>query len=288
MAKSMTAFARKQAHGDWGRVSVELKTVNHRYLDVNLRLPEVLRELEMPLRELIRKNVKRGKVECTLRFIPGNTVSANIAINESLLQHVLQAAQHVGSQMSNAANIDAMEVLRWPGVMQVAESDLSAAQPHVIATSESALTELNAVREREGKALVECIAQRLKDIEQQVTLVEPRAAEVVAEQRNKLQQKVKDLVPDADEHRLEQEVVLMAQRLDISEELDRLRTHLKEVARVLKKGDVMGRRLDFLMQELNREANTLASKSIDTQMTQAAVEIKVLIEQMREQIQNME
>lgn len=288
MIKSMTAFARKQAHGDWGRASVEFKTVNHRYLDINLRLPEMLRDLEMPIRELVRKNLRRGKVDCSVRFTAGSAAPTDVSVNEGLLQQVLQAAKHVEEKMPRAADMDALEVLRWPGVMQIAEADLSSAQQQIIEIIKTALTELNEVRQREGEALAVCIMERLDDIEQQVVIVAPRVPEVVAEQRKKLHEKIAELALNIDETRIEQEVVILAQRLDITEELDRLRTHLVEVARVLKKGGTVGRRLDFLMQELNREANTLASKSIDTQMTQAAVEVKVLIEQMREQIQNLE
>lgn len=288
MIKSMTAFARKQAHGDWGRASVEFKTVNHRYLDINLRLPEMLRELEMPIRDLLRKNVRRGKVDCSVRFTAGNAVATDVSVNEGLLQQVLQAANQVAEKMPRAADLDALEVLRWPGVMQIAEADLTNAQQQIIEITKAALTELNDVRQREGEALAACIMERLDDIKQQVVLVAPRVPEVVAEQRKKLHEKITELSLSVDETRIEQEVVLLAQRLDITEELDRLTTHLTEVRRVLNKGGTIGRRLDFLMQELNREANTLASKSIDTQMTQAAVEVKVLIEQMREQIQNLE
>jgi uncharacterized protein (TIGR00255 family) len=288
MIKSMTAFARKQNQGAWGSASVELKTVNHRYLDVNLRLPEMLRELEMPLRNLLRKSLQRGKVDVSIRFTQGSDVETEISLNQELINQLVKAAEQIESKMPSATPYTALDIMHWPGAMQVADADLSTTQKEIITLATAAAEELNNVREREGAAMAECITLRLEEIEKQIEIVKPRIKEVVAEQQKKLHERIADLEASVDEARIEQEVALLAQRLDVAEEIDRLTTHIKETRRIVKKGGPVGRRLDFLMQELNREANTIASKSIDTDMTQAAVEIKVLIEQVREQIQNIE
>lgn len=288
MIKSMTAFARKQAQGEWGTASIEIKTVNHRYLDINLRLPEMLRELEMPMRDKLRGELSRGKIDVSLRYSLGSGVTTEVALNETLLKQLIAATEKVEQCVNEPAKYDAMDILRWPGVMQVADADLTETKQQVLNLVSEALLELSSVRQREGEALAKCILQRIDDIEQSIQQVIPRTQEIVAQQRKKLQQKVADLKVELDSDRLEHEIILIAQRIDVAEELDRLNTHIKEVRRVIKKGGVVGRRLDFLMQEFNREANTLASKSIDSDMTQAAVEIKVFIEQMREQIQNIE
>lgn len=288
MIKSMTAFSRQHAEGSWGNATIEIKTVNHRYLDVNLRLPDMLRELEMPLRDLFRKQLSRGKLDCSVRYTMDAGADAEISLNQTLLTQLINATSQVEAQLTNPTAYNALELLRWPGVMLVAETDLNATKAALLELAKQAINDLNDVRLREGSALTQCVIERLESIEQQVALVTPRVKHVVIEQQQKLQYKIAELALTLDPERMEQEIALLAQRVDIAEELDRLQTHVKEVRRVLKKGGIVGRRLDFLMQELNREANTLASKSIDTQMTQAAVEIKVLIEQMREQIQNIE
>lgn len=287
MIKSMTAFARQQTQGDWGSASIEIKTVNHRYLDVNTRLPEMLRDLEMPLRELVRQHLKRGKVDCSLRFNAGSQGDANITVNQGLAQQLTMAADLITAQQQ-LTPYTAFDVLRWPGVMQVAEADMTQTKSTLLTLATAALEELSQVRAREGAALAETIMQRLQSMEQLLIIVGQRSDEIVAEQRKKLHEKVQDMSVNVDAERLEQEIVLLAQRVDVAEELDRLATHIKETRRVLEKGGAVGRRLDFLMQEFNREANTLGSKSIDSDMTQIAVEMKVLIEQMREQVQNIE
>jgi uncharacterized protein (TIGR00255 family) len=288
MIKSMTAFARKQTQGDWGTAIIEIKTVNHRYLDINLRTPEAVRDLEMPLREAIRKQLQRGKVDFTLRYSQSSSTDLQLTLNEALLVQLINAADKVESYLPASTQYGAMDLLRWPGVIQANEGDLTVIQKHLLSLAGETLIELNNAREREGCALTELIQQRLTALDAQVELVKPRIGEVMAQQRQKLQERISELEVSVDPERLEQELVLLAQRIDVSEELDRLITHTKEVQHVLNKGGTVGRRLDFLMQELNREANTLGSKSIDSAMTQASIEMKVLIEQMREQVQNIE
>ncbi len=288
MIKSMTAFARKYSEGVWGNASIEIKTVNHRYLDVSLRLPELLRELEMPLRDLLRKQLSRGKVECYIRYTAGGNVNTEANLNQALLTQLIFAANQVEAQLTEPAKYNALDLLRWPGVMQVAETDLTEVKQQLLSLMSQTIEALNDTRTREGAELADCIFERLNVIEKNVESVAPKVKEVVQQQRQKLQDKIAELALNVDPERLEQEIVLLAQRVDVAEELDRLNTHVKEVRRVIKQGGSVGRRLDFLMQELNREANTLGSKSIDSQMTQAAVDCKVLIEQMREQIQNIE
>ena len=288
MIKSMTAFARKQAQGNWGRASIEIKSINHRYLDINMRLPEVLRLLEMPLRELVRKHIRRGKVDFTLRYTMGSVIDSQVVVNNELVDEVIAAANMIDKKLKATQPYNAMEVLRWPGVMQLGDADISIAQSEVLQLAQQVLAELNTVREREGQALANCMLERVVAIEKLITQLLPRVDEVLQDQRVRLQERIKELKIELDQKRLEQEIAIVAQRIDVAEELDRLTTHVKEIHRVVTVGGAIGRRLDFLLQELNREANTIASKSIDTGMTQLAVELKVLIEQIREQVQNIE
>ena len=284
----MTAFARGQIQEQWGAVSVEIKSINHRYLDINMRLPEMLRALEMPLRALIRKQLQRGKVDYTLRYTAASTTSVAVVLNQALVEQMIDAATQVTKQIEQPQALSAMDILRWPGVMQVAENDLSVAHQTILELTTTSLAELNHTRQREGDALSDCVLARVDEIEVQLSQFMPRCAAVVEQQRRRLQEKINGLNISLDAIRLEQEVALLAQRIDIAEELDRLTAHLKETRYVLNKGGPVGRRLDFLMQELNREANTIAAKSIDSEMTKVIVDIKVLIEQIREQVQNIE
>lgn len=288
MIKSMTAFARKQTQADWGTLSVEIKSVNHRYLEMNFRMPESVRELEMAVRELCKKQLQRGKLDIAVRYTPGSTVTGDVNVNDKLVAQLCQASEQIASSQTTLTAANVMDVLRWPGVMQIMDADLTEMKQALTALIEEALLELTAVRAREGESLAAHIVERLDGISAEIDKIVPRQSAVVEQQRQKLQDKISDMQVKLDDERLEQEIAILAQRVDVAEELDRLQTHITEARRVMKKGGVVGRRLDFLMQEFNREANTLASKSIDSAMTQAAVEIKVLIEQMREQIQNLE
>lgn len=288
MIKSMTAFARQSAAGEWGSASIEIRTVNHRYLDINMRIPENLRDLEMSVRDVIRQTLQRGKIDCTIQYTSGNTNNINLVLNQPLIQQLLQVATEVTAQMTNAAPLNAMDFLKWPGALQVNGVELSGVEPEILKLLVQTLQELEHARAREGTVLAHCIVERLDAIAAQVAKIQPRIHDVVQIQRARMAEKVSELTANLDPNRIEQEVAILAQRFDVSEELDRLKAHLNETRRIIKTGGNVGRRLDFLMQELNREANTLSSKSTDFDMTQAAVEIKVLIEQMREQIQNIE
>ncbi len=287
MTKSMTAFARQDAEYAWGSISWEIRSVNHRYLEPHLRLPDNLRDIEPVLREKLRKSLNRGKVECTLRFFPEASLQ-QLVINEEYARQVVAAAEQVQRLIAGNAPLDALEVLRWPGVLQDVKLDMEAVKTAAVELFDKALTDLTNGRRREGQELAQLIEQRLVAISDIVDLVRAQMPTILSNQRDTLAQRIAELKVDLDEARLEQEVVLLAQKADVDEEMDRLNTHVQEVRRILQQNGPVGRRLDFLMQELNREANTLSSKSIVSGTTQSAVELKVLIEQMREQIQNIE
>jgi uncharacterized protein (TIGR00255 family) len=289
MPRSMTGFARREAKLPWGTVIWEIRSVNHRYLEPGFRLPEDFREIEPALREQIRKTLQRGKVEVSLYVQLEQENEAELGVNLQRVVQLGKAAQQIHEQLGDkAAAINPLELLKWPGVIQKQEVDREAQQAAVLDLFQGALTGLVEHRTREGAELEQLILQRLDAVSAQVVAVRARLPEILQAQREKLQQKIAALGVELDPERLEQEVVLLAQKADVAEELDRLDTHVIEVKRSLKQTDSLGRRLDFLMQELNREANTLSSKAIVSDTTQAAVELKVLIEQMREQIQNIE
>lgn len=287
MIRSMTAFARQEVKQDWGSASWELRSVNQRYLETYIRLPEQFRSLETVIRERIRSRVTRGKIECNLRFEQNASAPAELLLNENLAKQLIDAAAWVKSQSQEGA-INPVEILRWPGVMSAQEQDLDKISEDLLAALDKALDDFVANREREGAALKALIEQRLDGISEEVKKVRAHMPDIVNWQREKLQSKFEEAQIQPDPTRLEQEIVILAQRIDVAEELDRLDAHVKETYKVLKKPEAVGRRLDFMMQEFNREANTLGSKSINTDVTASAVELKVLIEQMREQIQNIE
>ncbi len=287
MVRSMTAFARQQDETDVATLVWELKSVNHRYLEVAIRLPESLRELEGQVRLKIKSALSRGKVECVLRQQNMETF-ADMVLNQQAAGVVIGALETVNAMLINPQSLRASDVLRYPGVLQSAEIDLAPIKEHALMALEQALLQLVSGREREGVGLVKHMESRLEGIEHEVVRVKAMMPEVLSRQRKKLLARIADAKLELDETRLEQELVILAQKSDVTEELDRLDIHVVEVRRVLAKGGACGRRLDFLMQELNREANTLGSKSINSECTQAAIEIKVLIEQMREQVQNIE
>lgn len=289
MIQSMTAFARLDRHIDAQHTTLvwELKSVNHRYLEVTPRLPDAFRELDGPVRELCRKRLNRGKVEVGLRY-QADAGEAAVSLDETLVTQLGQALHRVGELIQHPAPVSPAEVLRMPGVLQTREADFSALMKPAIALLDEALSSLVETRAREGAALAAMITERLDGILVQVERTRAALPRIQEALRQRLKKRVEDVVASPDPDRLEQELVLLAQKMDVAEELDRLEAHVTEVRRAVEQGGHVGRRLDFLMQELNREANTLASKSIDTETTQAAVELKVLIEQMREQIQNIE
>ncbi|WP_041521749.1 YicC/YloC family endoribonuclease [Gilvimarinus agarilyticus] len=288
MPRSMTGFARAEVKSPEYTLVWEVRSVNHRYLEMHLRLPEEFREIETALRETVRKKLQRGKLEATIHLQPEQGGDTSIGLDPDRLAQVADACRRIGAQMDNCAPVNPLEVLRWPGVQIVRELDRDALHQQSLALFSEALDQLIDNREREGAELAVYINQRLDAIAAEVVSVREQLPGILQAQREKLQTKIAALDVELDPDRLEQEIVLMAQKADVDEELDRLDTHITEVRRTLKQKNSLGRRLDFLMQELNREANTLSSKSVVSETTQAAVELKVLIEQMREQVQNIE
>lgn len=288
MTASMTAFARQEAQTEWGVLIWEIRSVNHRYLEMQFRLPENFRELEPRLRELLRKNLFRGKLESSLYYRNNNEETTQFTVDTELLGQLNRALQEVSSHAGAAKEVNALELMKWPGVLKTQEIEFDQVKQAAFALYQQALEQLVEMRQQEGKALSKFIDQRLAAIAKVTSEVRTRLPQVLTQQKEKLLARFEDIKVELDPMRIEQETVLLLQKADVDEELDRLETHLKEVKRTLKKSGAIGRRLDFLMQELNREANTLSSKAIDTEVTQAAVELKVLIEQMREQIQNIE
>lgn len=287
MIRSMTAYARREIKGNWGSAAWELRSVNQRYLETYIRLPEQFRSLEPVVRERLRTRLARGKIECNLRFELDPSAQSSMILNEKLAKQLVEAANWVKMQ-SDEGEINPLEVLRWPGVMSAAEQDLDVISTELMAALESAIDDFIDAREREGNALKAMIEQRLEGVSTEVAKVRQQMPEILQWQRERLVSKLEEAQVQLENNRLEQELVLMAQRVDVAEELDRLEAHVKETYVILKKKEAVGRRLDFMMQEFNRESNTLASKSINADVTASAIELKVLIEQMREQIQNIE
>ena len=287
MPSSMTAFARQTIECDWGTATWEIRSVNHRYLETNFRMPETVREIEMTLRELARKHLQRGKVDFSLQL---NIVQStgSIAINDELVTQCISACERLAQQMDNPAQISPLDILRWPGALKEADVDRDALKQTIVELFKGALKQLKEGRQREGEKLQLLIEQRLKSIAAEVAKVRDHLPLLLSAQKQKIIDRLHDVSDNLDSERLEQELVFLAQKADVDEELDRLDTHLTEIRWVLKRKEPIGRRLDFLMQELNREANTLGSKSIASDTTKSSVELKVLIEQMREQIQNIE
>ena len=288
MFRSMTAFARCQKQGDWGSLTWEIRTVNSRYLDVVVRMPEELRDLEMKIRELARKMLTRGKLECNLRFNAGPGLSHEYSLNQPLLAQLHSAVSQIDGSFNLRDTVSPFEVLRWPGILQEAESDLSVVQQDTISLCEETFSALIKVREKEGDKIREFLLSCLEGMAEEIKKVNGRIDIVLATQKKRLLDKINEMNLTLDEQRLEHEMVYWAQKLDVQEELQRLDSHIEEVSSIVSKGGVVGRRLDFLMQELNREANTLGAKSADLITTQVSVELKVYIEQMREQVQNVE
>ncbi|QJD59653.1 YicC family protein [Pseudomonas sp. gcc21] len=288
MVYSMTAFSRCELNSEQGNLSWEMRSVNHRYLEISLRLPESLRELEGPLRERLRKTLARGKVECTLRFHPAADASRALTLNQGLVDQLVEASRQISDKLDNLAPVNPLEVLAWPGVMASPELDQATLLKQARDLFDQALAELRAQRAREGAELKIMLEERLASISERVALLREMMPEMLSAHRQKLVERFAEASLDLDNTRVEQELVLLAQKIDVAEELDRLDTHVNEARRVLAGKSAMGRRLDFLMQEFNREANTLGSKAIDSRSTQAAVDLKVYIEQMREQVQNIE
>ncbi|WGE91421.1 YicC/YloC family endoribonuclease [Actinobacillus genomosp. 1] len=287
MIYSMTAFAHLEIKKEWGNAVWEIRSVNQRFLETYFRLPEQFRNLEMTLRERLRASLTRGKVECSLRIELSNNQNSELALNKEYAEKVISSLQTLRG-IAGEGEINLVDILRYPGVVDAQTQDLDQIRQDLLAGFEQILADFIAMRGREGANLQALIQQRLDTIAEIATKVQAQMPEILQWQKDKLQQRFDELNLQLDPQRLEQEMVLTAQRVDVAEELDRLQLHVKETTNVLKKGGAVGRKLDFMMQELNRESNTLASKSINADVTNSAVELKVLIEQMREQIQNLE
>lgn len=287
MIYSMTAFARLEVKKDWGDAVWEIRSVNQRYLENFFRLPEQFRGLENTLREKLRQSLTRGKIECFLRIETKKQTNAELNLNKELANQVIQSLQWIKTQ-AGEGEINLTDVLRYPGVVEAQEQDLDAISQDLLTAFDDLLTDFIAMRGREGEKLNDIIQQRLDAIAVEADKVRSQMPTVLQWQRERLLQRFEDAQINLDPQRVEQEMILLAQRVDVAEELDRLQMHVKETTNILKKGGAVGRKLDFMMQELNRESNTLASKSINADITASAVELKVLIEQMREQIQNLE
>lgn len=287
MIYSMTAFAHLELKKAWGNAVWEIRSVNQRFLETYFRLPEAFRQLEMPLREKLRAALTRGKVECSLRIELNNQHQNGLALNQEYASQVIQSLQWL-KETAKEGEINLVDILRFPGVVESQNQDLDQISQDLLDGFEQILQDFIAMRAREGENLYTLLEQRLTAVAHETAKVQQQMPQVLQWQRERLQQRFNELNLTLDPNRLEQEMVLLAQKVDVAEELDRLQLHIKETMSILKKGGAVGRKLDFMMQELNRESNTLASKSINADITNSAVELKVLIEQMREQIQNLE
>jgi uncharacterized protein (TIGR00255 family) len=288
MIHSMTAFARAQHQGPWGAATCELKSVNHRYLEIRVHLPDALYELEQAMHEYLRQHLKRGKLECYFRFQTEAAIDRPMQINQPLVKRLIAATEEIANFFPENVVINPINILQWPGVVQANDANLEGIHKELMSLLEVAVKDLLATREREGKELKHIFMQRLDSLQGEAEKAKGRIPAILQHQRERLLKHFSDAQVDMDKQRLEQEMVMFAQKIDVVEEIERIETHIAEVRRVLKQGGAIGRRLDFLMQELNREANTLGAKSVDVDTTRASLEMKVLIEQLREQMQNVE
>jgi uncharacterized protein (TIGR00255 family) len=289
MIRSMTAFASAELTLDGWLFSWEIRSVNHRYLDVAIRLPDAFRFLESETRTRIGTYLRRGRVECSLTWKKSEQDENRLLVHQNYVKQLLKAAREIETLSGNSlAPFTALEILKWPGALHEPETDRERWVPQILDLLITSLEQTIRVRETEGRQLASLIEERCRRIKEQIAVTRLRIPEVLRCIRQKIQQRLVELSANPDHERLEQEMVYLTQKLDVTEELDRLDTHIDEILRMMQQSEPVGRRLDFLVQELNREANTLGSKSADTETTRAAVEIKVFIEQIREQTQNLE
>ena len=288
MIKSMTAYGRTEQSGDWGEASCEIRTVNHRYLEMSLRLPEELRFLEQKIRERISGKLKRGKVDCYIRFTHQETTNDALPVNQELLEKVIETAEATAEKLKTPSPINPLEVLRWPGVLDKDVPDPEKIGGPILEIIDQTLDAVVATRQREGEKIREMVLERCQSAKEIVANVYEIMPVIQNNIRGKLVLRAEELTSEFNQERLEQELLLLAQKMDVTEEMDRLNAHIDEVNRVLEQNDPVGRRLDFLMQEMNRESNTLGSKSAHMDTTNSSVDLKVIIEQIREQIQNIE
>jgi uncharacterized protein (TIGR00255 family) len=288
MIRSMTGFARVERSGPWGTLACELRTVNHRYLEVSLRLPDELKALDSDLRQTINGGLRRGKVDANLYLRSAAGAAAPAELNRDALTQLVGKLRELEGLVGTTAPPSAIDILRWPGVIRETERDTAPVLAAALELTNAALTDLNDMRAREGARIRELLKQRCDAMLGIARAVRARLPEIAARTRARVVERIATLGTMPDQDRLEQELVMYAHKMDVDEELDRLDSHLTEIAAIVDSKEPAGRRLDFLMQELNREANTLSSKSQDVETTRAAVDLKVLIEQMREQVQNVE
>jgi uncharacterized protein (TIGR00255 family) len=288
MIASMTGFARRDVSGPFGTLVCELRSVNHRFLEAGFRLPDELRSVEGELRQRLGKELRRGKVDCVITYRRAHGAETGLDIDPQGLARLLARVREVTAAVPEHSAINVLDVLRWPGVLREEAGGGEQLQGALLALFTSTLQELAAARAREGQRLAELVEQRCTALAGLVAQARARLPEVQARVRTRLDERMAELTVSVDKDRLEQELALLLQRLDVDEELDRLEGHITEIRHVVDGSEAAGRRLDFLMQELNREANTLSSKSQDLETTRAAVDMKVIIEQMREQVQNIE
>ena len=288
MIYSMTGYASVSRDLPLGTVSLELRSVNHRYLDVQFRVPEEFRSFEPPMREALAAKLTRGKLECRIGLTRAAAAPALLELNEPLLDKLVELNNRVKARMPAASNLGVNDLLKWPGMFGAETLPVEELREACMSMLAAAMDDFTATRGREGEKLKEMLLERVTSMETLARNIAPKIPQLVAAHQEKLTQRLKEVVATLDEERVRQEVALFATRIDVDEELTRLNTHLAEVRRILTKGGNVGKRLDFVMQELNREANTLGSKSVDVEVSQTSMELKVLIEQMREQVQNIE
>jgi uncharacterized protein (TIGR00255 family) len=288
MINSMTGYATAARELAWGSVSVELRSVNHRYLDVSFRMPDELRPAETALREAIAATVTRGKVECRVAYALRSGAQNSAELDDTLLAQLLDLNAKVRGALPDARTLGVADILRWPGMLGTEELPVDELRVTANELMPEVLREFTAARGREGEKLAAVILERAADMRTRIAVVQPRMPGIIAAFQDKLNARLQEALVSADDERVRQEIALFVNKIDVDEELSRLTTHLDELQRILQKGGAAGKRLDFLMQELNREANTLGSKSVDIEVTRVAMDLKLLIEQMREQIQNIE
>jgi len=284
----MTGFSRCSSEQSTGSLVWELRSVNHRYLDVVVKLPEELRGLETNVRQRLAEHINRGKIECHLRYKSTESQQTEILVNEEYAAAILKACQKIGKKLHQPSEMNLLELLRWPGVVREPEKDLTPVMSAALSLFDNTLNDLCESKKSEGQRLQKMLEERCAAMKVIVEDERKRRPDIINKTREKLLSRVKELSIEHDKDRFEQEIAYIAQKMDVDEELDRLESHFIEIEKIFKRNESIGRRLDFIMQELNREANTLGSKSTDIETTQASVELKVLIEQMREQVQNIE
>lgn len=288
MTNSMTAFSRVSDEQPWGSLVWELRSVNHRYLDVAIKIPEEFRSIENEIRNRLSKYIKRGKIDCYLRYRPSLQQQAELTINQEYTDAVLKACAVISNRLHQPSEINVFEVLKWPGVVEEPETDLKAVSEAALVLFDNAAKDLREVRQSEGQRLQLMIEERCESMNTIVEQLKAQRPQITQAVREKITSRFEELQLNCDKDRIEQELLFYLQKMDVDEELDRMLSHLTEIKKIFQRDEPVGRRLDFLMQEFHREANTLSSKSASIETTQSAVELKVLIEQMREQVQNIE